>query len=344
MRIALITTSFPIEPGSFSGHFVAAEAKELIDAGHDVVVCAPGFEGERVLDGINVHGAGSVQLFRSPGALPRLSQHPQLIVQALRFVQSSRRWLLAQPRFDRIQAHWLLPCGWPIATDSDAELEIVCHGSDVELLRRLPAFVTRSILRKVAEKSAQLRCVSHGLKRKLIQIEPSLEGRITVQPAALHLPVTPERSVARGALALDVQAKLIVIIARLVPSKRVDVALDEIASLAADPSLRPQVVVIGDGPQRDSLQQRHPFARFLGEVPRQTALHWLASADVLVSASQLEGAPTVVREARALQVPVVSAVAGDLEIWAEQDRGIHLFREVRELKGLLRQVLTQRNG
>jgi len=38
--------------------------------------------------------------------------------------------------------------------------------------------------------------------------------------------------------------------------------------------------------------------------------------------SRTEGAPTVVREARALGVPVVACLAGDLEAWAANDPGI----------------------
>lgn len=342
MRVAIITSSYPVEPGSFAGHFVAAEAKELASAGHEVTVCAPGFTGERTIDDIAVHGCGAVQLFRSPGALPRLSQHPQLIVQALQFVQAARRWLREQPRFDQIQAHWLLPCGWPVATDADTDIEIVCHGSDIELLRRLPKFVARGILHKVSARNTHLRCVSEGLRLKLLAIDPSLESRITVRPALLHMPATPERSVARTTLALDPQVPAIVIIARLVPTKRVDVALEELESLVQDTANAPQVIVIGDGSERTLLEQRYPFARFLGELSREQTLLWLASADLLLSASQLEGAPTVVREARALQVPVVSAVAGDLEQWAAQDRGIHLFHDPSELRMTVTRVLSVR--
>jgi glycosyltransferase involved in cell wall biosynthesis len=343
VRIAIVTTSYPLEPGSFAGHFVAAEAKELVAAGHLVTVCTPGFEGERELDGIAVHGAGNLQLFGSPGALPRLSQHPQLIVQGLRFVQSTRRWLREQGPFDRIQAHWLLPCGWPIATDTAAEIEIVCHGSDVELLQRLPGFVTRGILRKVAEKNARLRCVSQGLKRKLVAIDPNLEPRIEVRPAPITMPIAGDRVAARIALGIDSRATLIVIIARLIAPKRVDVALEEIAPLLSDAQTAPQVVVIGDGPERERLQQINANVRFLGELPREQALSWLVSADLLLSASELEGAPTVVREARSLNVPVVCAIAGDVAQWAEQDPGIHLFHDRSEIEDTVLKVLSLRH-
>ena len=62
-----------------------------------------------------------------------------------------------------------------------------------------------------------------------------------------------------------------------------------------------------------------PEATFVGQLPRAVALEWLAAADVLVSASREEGAPTVVREARALDVPVVARASGDLELWSRED-------------------------
>jgi teichuronic acid biosynthesis glycosyltransferase TuaC len=50
----------------------------------------------------------------------------------------------------------------------------------------------------------------------------------------------------------------------------------------------------------------------------------MSAADLLLSASRHEGAPTVVREARALGTPVVATDAGDLRAWAAADAGIWL--------------------
>ena len=55
------------------------------------------------------------------------------------------------------------------------------------------------------------------------------------------------------------------------------------------------------------------------------ALTWIAAADVLLSASRSEGAPSVVREARALGVPVAAARVGDLPAWAQADAGLFLI-------------------
>ncbi|HVY44240.1 MAG TPA: glycosyltransferase, partial [Minicystis sp.] len=57
---------------------------------------------------------------------------------------------------------------------------------------------------------------------------------------------------------------------------------------------------------------------------------WVAAADVLLHASAVEGAPTVVREARALGVRVVACPAGDLAAWAAADPGITLAEPTAE--------------
>jgi hypothetical protein len=72
--------------------------------------------------------------------------------------------------------------------------------------------------------------------------------------------------------------------------------------------------------------RRFPRARFVGHLERPLALAYLAAANVLVSASRQEGAPTTVREARALGTDVVSVAAGDLELWAHRDPGLHIVR------------------
>jgi glycosyltransferase involved in cell wall biosynthesis len=62
--------------------------------------------------------------------------------------------------------------------------------------------------------------------------------------------------------------------------------------------------------------------RFLGQLGRSQTLTWIAAADLVLTASLDEGAPTVVREARALGTPVVARAAGDLVEWARRDPGL----------------------
>ena len=69
-----------------------------------------------------------------------------------------------------------------------------------------------------------------------------------------------------------------------------------------------------------------PRARFTGQIPRGDALALIADAHKLVHFSEAEGAPTVIREARALGVPVLATPVGDVARWADKDPGIEIFR------------------
>jgi glycosyltransferase involved in cell wall biosynthesis len=322
-QIVVLTTSYPKSRGDAEGHFVGAEVRRLC-ASAPVTVLAPGQErpslwGERVV------GLDGGAAFGFPGALERMRRHPWHVLAAGHFVLSALRWLRSAPPAQRVVAHFLLPCGVPIATRGlaprRAELEIVVHGSDARLFARLPrghALVGRELVRS----GARLRFVSSELCNLVLGCLPeaqraALASRSRIQPAAIDVEGVPPRAAARVALGIEPNGKVAVIVARLVPGKRVDVALEACARVR-----RLRTIVLGDGPELQHLLARFPTAQFVGHVERPRALAYISAADVLVSASLSEGAPTVVREARALGTPVVCLEAGDVRRWAESDPGL----------------------
>jgi glycosyltransferase involved in cell wall biosynthesis len=215
---------------------------------------------------------------------------------------------------DRIVAHWLLPAAWPVAVASSAPLEVVVHGSDLRLFAALPLMLRRRIAGALLRRGAHVRCVSAELARTLTELEPLFARHLGVEPAAIDVSRAPPRDLARRELGVGPDARLVVVGGRLVASKRIDVALAG-AELIPDAD----VVVLGDGPAGPELRKRFPAARFVGLLARERALAWLAAADVVLSTSEREGAPTLVREARALGTPVVSVRAGDVADWARTD-------------------------
>jgi glycosyltransferase involved in cell wall biosynthesis len=311
MRIAVVTTSFPTDAQDPSGHFVLAEAAELARAGHDVHVYAPG-AGQARFGRVHVHWIAGGDAFGFPGAVPRIRQRPRRVFDALRFVITCRRQLRRQ-HFDRIVAHFVLPSAWPILSGSSTPIEVVGHGTDVRLLMALPTPVGRAIVRGLLRNGATFRFVSTEQRRGVARFIPELASA-EVRPAALDLSGVPGRAAARHALGLRQSTDLAVVVGRLIASKRSDVALS-----AALLMPNTDVVVVGDGPLREPLQSAFPGARFLGQLPRDVCLTWIAAADVLITASRYEGAPTVVREARSLGIPVVSVPVADVSAWAERD-------------------------
>ena len=319
--MAVLSTSYPREPGDAAGHFVESEVTQLVQAGHDVHVVVPG-TGASERGGATLHWLSDGDAFGWPGALTRLRERPQRAFGVGQFVLRARRALQRLGPLAHLQAHFLVPSAWPIAplalgADRATELEIVGHGSDVRLFCGLPSWARARIARTWLRRGANLRVVSEELAQRLRRASPELELHVRVRQSPIEVRGVPRRDAARAALGIATDASVALVISRLVAEKRVSLALEALTLL--EPLT---VVVVGDGPESSALRARFPNVQFTGRLPREQALAWLAAADVLVSASVHEGAPTVVREARALGVPVVAVAAGDLADWATRDRGL----------------------
>jgi teichuronic acid biosynthesis glycosyltransferase TuaC len=324
-RVAIVTTSYPAAPGDAAGHFVETEANALAAEGHSVLVLsggAPSVTGGRANAPLVVRVAdGGATGW--PGVLPRLAERPLRAFGLLGWSARVAAELRRRGPFERVISHWLVPCGFPIALAAapSARLEVVVHGSDARGLARAPR-VARLILSALERRRAELRCVSEELRTLLEGLAPNgSKLRLTVAPTRVELGEVPDRLRARRLLGISEGPRLIVVVGRLIPDKRVREAL-RAAALVPDAD----VVVIGDGPEHAELTRAFPAVRFAGRLPRERALTWIAAADAVLSASRREGAPTVVREARALGVPVVAADAGDLSRWAERDPGLLVIR------------------
>ena len=292
MRIAVVTTSWPRFEGDPSGHFVAAEVRALTRCGEDVVVIA---------------GKGAA--FGWPGLAARVKQAPLRIVGAADWVARARREV-DRGGFDRVVAHWALPCAWPIAIRGAHALEVVSHGGDVRLLCRLPGPLAAHITGEIALRARAWRFVSAPLLASLVDALPlrttKLVERVAViAPCAIDVERPAEAVIA--AKRAQVGAAFAVCVARLVPSKRVEDAI----AWARREAL--PLVVVGDGPERESLEHLARATRaedtpvhFVGRTTRDEALAWIASSARLVQPSRAEGLSTVVREAEILGVPVTS--------------------------------------
>jgi len=291
LRIAIVSTSYPRHEDDPSGHFVRAHARQLEQAGHDVVVVTPRAGGA----------------FGWPGVAARLRERPLRSISAAAWVARSRA-TLTRMNIDRVVANWAVPCAWPIGVAARAELEVVSHGGDVRLLAALPRAGSRRIVRAIASRSRMWRFVSTTLLDELLgvldRLTRSLVERIAlIEAPALDLPDLGQ-AVARRRAEFAGQ-RVAVSVGRLVPGKRVDRAIDHFRS-------RPDLdvlYVVGDGPERARLERaahRHRAdVRFVGEVGRRDALIWIGAADLLIHASRAEGLSTVLREAEALGTPVV---------------------------------------
>ncbi|ROZ85800.1 glycosyltransferase family 1 protein [Gordonia sp. OPL2] len=93
-------------------------------------------------------------------------------------------------------------------------------------------------------------------------------------------------------------------VGRLAPEKQID----RLAGIGDDPSV--QLVIVGDGPERERLQALMPRADFTGELRGAELARAYASFDVFVHAGEHETFCQTVQEAMASGLPVVGPDAG----------------------------------
>jgi glycosyltransferase involved in cell wall biosynthesis len=330
MRIVVVTTSYPRTDDDPAGHFVRSAARGLARAGHEVHVIAPGgslLDPPRLRGGVVVHRAGGGALFAWPGAIARAREAPWRLFSAGAFAAGALQRLRWVGEVDRAVAHWIVPSAWPLLAFSPAPLEALAHGADVRALVASPHGLREEIVGSLLDRGTRFVFAAQSLLESLASamgpLEPALRAASHVDPPPIDVPdvVAASREL-RAELALAPGARLAVSACRLVASKRVELAIE--ATAAARTKIH--LAVVGDGPERASLEKRAAAlgarVTFTGALPRREALTWVAAADVVVHPSALEAAPTIVREARALVVPVVGCDAGDLVAWAAADPGI----------------------
>jgi glycosyltransferase involved in cell wall biosynthesis len=314
MRLGLLTTSYPSSSDETSGAFVEAFARALVARGHRVDVLAPmpehGGPREHV-PGLEVsflpyaprgfrrtfHGAGVLDNVRATSrAWPGLLAFPAMLAHAA--ASRAATW-------DGIVSHFALPSALVGGLVRRGLPHLaVAHSADLHLLSRLPG--RRALARRIEAGSDALWFVSNA-GRALFEgaLGRPARTRVIVSPMGISAPVTGRRT--------ESDVLRVVCVGRLVAVKGVDVLVDALAGLE-----NVRLTVVGDGPERASLEARARSldVGFVGAVPHAHALHHIAHADVLVLPSRVlasgrtEGAPVVLLEAMQAGVPIIASAVG----------------------------------
>jgi glycosyltransferase involved in cell wall biosynthesis len=310
VRVVFLTHNFPRWPGDLSGAFLGILAHALARRGVEVRVLAPsdqGKDGEEMVDGVSVRrvryasaGAetiayrGTMQAaLRRPGGWRALAG----LWRALR--KEARRELEAGA--DLVHAHWWVPAG--LAVPKGATTVLTVHGTDAALLRH--SRIARALARPVFERAKVVTAVS----RELAGWVQAAVGRFIapdhVQPMPVDASGYPWTTGGGGA----------VVIARLTPQKRVNLAIETIAFLASCGHDLP-LTIVGDGPERGALERQvnrlgiASFVHFAGAVPHAEIGSYLAHADIMIFPAQGEGFGLAAAEAMMAGVPVVACWDG----------------------------------
>lgn len=126
-----------------------------------------------------------------------------------------------------------------------------------------------------------------------------------------------DRVAARRELDLPEDRKILLWVGRMVPVKGLDVLLAAMAEPALV-STAPLLVLVGDGPERQALEQvagstlPAGVVRFAGNVPHARLATWYQAANLMVLPSRSEGVPNVLLEALACGIGFVASDVGSV--------------------------------
>lgn len=196
-------------------------------------------------------------------------------------------------------------------------------------LRRIPLVVTEHSMGSWSGLRRPLgRIVRVALKRSgalVLSCFPGSDSAAAYFPNPIAVP-----EVACG----DLGVTRVLVIGRLIQSKRVDMVLRALGAVASSVP----VVVVGDGPDRVRLERLSADlgveASFVGFDPNPWRFG--SSRDVFVTASSLEGDPLTLGEAVGANLPIIaSSIDPHRRLLGTEHAG--LFEGADELVGLLRQ-------
>jgi len=277
-----------------------------------VAVCCLDEEGEWAVD-LQARGIEVKALHRRPGFRPQVGR-------AIAQFASERR-------FDVLHCHQYSPFVYGrVATMWNRQLKMVYteHG---RLSDARPSWKRRLVNPWLSRFDGSIVAVSHELRDYMIEARFP-PGRVQVvhngvEPA--DVPSGADRHRARQQLRLDDRAFVVATVARLDPVKDLMTLFEAFAKVRRRvPSA--QLLVVGDGPERDRLTARAEQPDLAGSVHmagyRSDVRALLPAADVYSSSSISEGVSITILEAMAAAIPVVAtAVGGTPEVLPEESAG-----------------------
>jgi glycosyltransferase involved in cell wall biosynthesis len=220
---------------------------------------------------------------------------------------------LRDERVDVVHTHnpHALIYGAPAASLARAAIVHTKHGANPDVPRR-------RWLRRVASTLVDA-CVAvtPALAELARRDQDCDEGLLSVIPNGIDMrrfaPRSEERRRVRAELGIPEEAWVVGTVGRLAPEKDQALLVDAMAPLLDE---RRHLVIVGDGPERESLRRRID-ATLRGDYvhlpgARSDVPELLSAFDVFVLSSKTEGLPLVLLEAMATELPVISSAVGGI--------------------------------
>lgn len=257
--------------------------------------------------------------------------------------------ILRRERFDVIHSHMFGSNVWGVVMGRLARVPVVVAHEHTwsfegQPLRRL---LDREL---IGRRSDAFVAVSAEDRRRMIAVEGVAQDKVLVVPNGIAAsPAAEAPHDVRAEFGISASAPVLGAVGVLRPQKALDVLL-RAAAMLVDEFETLRVVVVGDGPERDSLAA---LARELGIGDhviltgfRSDARSILAAFDVAVSSSAFEGSPLATMEFMDAALPIVATRVGGVPDLIED--GVHgLLVEAGDVEALaagVRQILANRSA
>ena len=339
VRILIVSTAFPRYRDDPTAKWLVETIRRLAAEGYDFEVLTSAYRGGGNSDyaGIPLHRfryffARWENLTHEESAPDRMQRSLLYKFMALSYVACGTvaAWRLGRSgRFDIVHVHWPIPhaaFGWAARAGSPTPVKLIAHFYSVELRWvRHSLRLLRGFLRRAITSADRVVAISNSTAAEIRLVAPVA---VDVIPYAVDLPVPSESAAAPPASESRPVSALFV--GRLAERKGIRYLIDAVAALPA--RLDPHLVIIGDGPERASLEAQ---TRTLGATARVTFRGWVtpdeldaayAQATVFVlpavvdARGDTEGLGMVLLEAMTYRVPVISTGLGGIGDIVEHDR------------------------
>lgn len=345
-HILLISTWYPSDEQPALGTFVEEQAVALRQK-YRITVIAPRqggwrdrLRGEAGRVRVEQRRGIDVVRVRSLSAIPRFG--PAAYAAYLGAALRAYKFAAGRAgRPDLIHAHVVRPAGWAAVHIGRREsLPVVLTEHSGPFSMHLRSAIDRRHAAWTLGEADAVVAVSPSLRlaiRSFIPVDVSVVGN-TIDTSFFSL---REPTISRG------NAFRVLTVSVLVASKRVDQVLEAVALLARQMDRPVELTIVGDGPLRESLENRasklglRDRCRFLGLMGREGVRDEIRRCDAFVLASEAETFGIVIAEAMASGAPVVSTRSGGPEFIVEPGTGVLVsVGDVDGMAGALRDIAT----
>ncbi|HZS61986.1 MAG TPA: glycosyltransferase family 4 protein [Gemmatimonadaceae bacterium] len=330
MRILVVSTAFPRDADDPTVKWLAEAIRRLRARGYAIEVFTSAYKGggNTTLDGIPIHRFR--YFFRRWENLTHEESAPDRMRRSLFYAMlpgfyllfgSIAMWRLQRrERYDIVHVHWPLPhavFGW-VARAARRRTRLIMQFYSIELRwvnERIA--ILRGFLRRAIRTADRVIAISTATAREVSALAGD-DVPIEVIPYAVEM---PSRKASRH------DEATILYVGRLVERKGVAYLIDASASLP-----KARIVIIGDGPEREALENR---AKERGVTDRVEFRGWVTPGDldrayssatvfalpaVVDKRGDTEGLGMVLLEAMSYYVPVVTTALGGITDIVENDQ------------------------